>query len=193
MLLGSVTWLCVYLRHQPEPTSPVVSPHQSPPTSPHSWRKHKRQHSGGNADRQQVVAAAGAAWTQFRDPQTGNHTVGSGLTAAWFPLFNILVWIFHWFSLTFANMTVSGIKEVSSDLLCFFPLDVDCWNCFKGDFFVIFPGPVPGEGMWSSHSPPLNQESWVSFTADTPPSSTLPGMHPSSVQVGQLCLRVRHL
>lgn len=64
---------CVYLPHQPEPTSPVVSPHQSPPTSPHSWRKHKRQHSGGNADRQQpAVAAAGAAWTQFRQPQTGN-------------------------------------------------------------------------------------------------------------------------
>ncbi|KAK2889928.1 ralBP1-associated Eps domain-containing protein 1 isoform X1 [Channa argus] len=99
---------------QPEPTSPVVSPHQSPPTSPHSWRKHKRQHSGGNPDRQAVVTAAGAVWTQFREPQTG---------------------------------------------------------------------PVSGEGMWSSHSPPPpSQESWVSFTADTPPSSTLPGMHPSSVQ-----------
>ncbi|XP_047244857.1 ralBP1-associated Eps domain-containing protein 1 isoform X1 [Girardinichthys multiradiatus] len=100
---------------QPEPTSPVISPHQSPPTSPHSWRKHKRQHSGGNADRQQVVAATGAVWTQFREPQTG---------------------------------------------------------------------PVTGDGMWSSHSPPPppSQESWVSFTADTPPSSTLPAMHPSSVQ-----------
>uniref|UniRef100_A0A7N8YBA0 RALBP1 associated Eps domain containing 1 n=1 Tax=Mastacembelus armatus TaxID=205130 RepID=A0A7N8YBA0_9TELE len=97
----------------PEPTSPVVSPHQSPPTSPHSWRKHKRQHSGGNADRQ-PVAATGAVWTQFREPQTGT---------------------------------------------------------------------VSGDGMWSSHSPPPpGQESWVSFTADTPPSSTLPAMHPSSVQ-----------
>lgn len=51
------------------------------------------------------------------------------------------------------------------------------------------PGPVTGDGMWSSHSPPPplppSQESWVSFTADTPPSSTLPAMHPSSVQVGQ--------
>lgn len=46
------------------------------------------------------------------------------------------------------------------------------------------PGQVPSEGMWSSHSPPPpSQESWVSFTADTPPSSTLPAMHPSSVQV----------
>ncbi|KAM9840779.1 ralBP1-associated Eps domain-containing protein 1 [Aulostomus maculatus] len=99
---------------QPEATSPVVSPHQSPPTSPHSWRKHKRQHSGGNTDRQQVAAATGAVWTQFREPQTA---------------------------------------------------------------------PVPGDGMWSSHSPPLPcQESWVSFTADTPPSSTVPAMHPSSVQ-----------
>ncbi|XP_045912048.1 ralBP1-associated Eps domain-containing protein 1-like [Micropterus dolomieu] len=100
---------------QPEPTSPVVSPHQSPPTSPHSWRKHKRQHSGGNAERQPVVAAAGAVWTQFREPQAG---------------------------------------------------------------------PVPSDGMWPSHSPPPpGQESWVSFTADTPPSShPLPAMHPSSVQ-----------
>ncbi|XP_034436387.1 ralBP1-associated Eps domain-containing protein 1 isoform X4 [Hippoglossus hippoglossus] len=58
---------------QPEPTSPVVSPDQSPPTSPHSWRKHQRQHSGGNADRQPAVvaAAAGAVWTQFREPPTG--------------------------------------------------------------------------------------------------------------------------
>uniref|UniRef100_A0A672IZV2 RALBP1 associated Eps domain containing 1 n=1 Tax=Salarias fasciatus TaxID=181472 RepID=A0A672IZV2_SALFA len=96
----------------PEATSPVVSPHQSPPTSPHSWRKHKRQHSGGNVDRQPVVAATGAVWTQFREQQTGT-----------------------------------------------------------------------GDGMWPSHSPPPpGQESWVSFTADTPPSSTLPTMHPSSVQ-----------
>uniref|UniRef100_A0A8C9X156 RALBP1 associated Eps domain containing 1 n=1 Tax=Sander lucioperca TaxID=283035 RepID=A0A8C9X156_SANLU len=93
---------------QPEPTSPVVSPHQSPPTSPPSWRKHKRQPSGGNADRQPVVVPTGAVWTQFREPQAG---------------------------------------------------------------------------MWPSHSPPpLSQESWVSFTADTPPSSAIPGMHPSSVQ-----------
>ncbi|KAK1889348.1 RalBP1-associated Eps domain containing protein 1 [Dissostichus eleginoides] len=92
---------------QPEPTSPVVSPHQSPPTSPQSWRKHKRQASGGNADRQPVVAPAGA---------------------------------------------------------------------------VLYSA-VPAEGMWPSHSPPPpGQESWVSFTADTPPSSAIPGMHPSSAQ-----------
>ncbi|KAM8832105.1 ralBP1-associated Eps domain-containing protein 1 isoform 1-T1 [Spinachia spinachia] len=97
---------------QPEPTSPVVSPHQSPPTSPPSWRKHQRQPSGGAADRQVVVAPAGAVWTHFREPQAG---------------------------------------------------------------------PAPVEGMWPSHSPPPpGQESWVSFTADTPPS--IPGMHPSSVQ-----------
>lgn len=68
----------ICMRHQPEPTSPVVSPHQSPPTSPHSWRKHKRQHSGGNADRQPAVATAGAAWTQFREPQTGNLRASMG-------------------------------------------------------------------------------------------------------------------
>ncbi|KAK5903272.1 hypothetical protein CgunFtcFv8_007068 [Champsocephalus gunnari] len=100
---------------QPEPTSPVVSPHQSPPTSPQSWRKHKRQASGGNADRQPVVAPAGAVWTHFREAQAA--------------------------------------------------------------------GAVPAEGMWPSHSPPPpGQESWVSFTADTPPSSAIPGMHPSSAQ-----------
>ncbi|XP_019726287.1 ralBP1-associated Eps domain-containing protein 1 isoform X2 [Hippocampus comes] len=99
---------------QAEPTSPVVSPHQSPPSSPPSWRKHKRQHSGGNADRQPVAAPTGVVWTQFREQQTA---------------------------------------------------------------------PVSGDGLWSSHSPPLpGQESWVSFTADTPPSSTVPGAHPSSVQ-----------
>uniref|UniRef100_H2MTX1 RALBP1 associated Eps domain containing 1 n=1 Tax=Oryzias latipes TaxID=8090 RepID=H2MTX1_ORYLA len=98
----------------PEPTSPVVSPHQSPPTSPHSWRKHKRQPSGGNPDRPAAVAAPGVAWTQFREPQTG---------------------------------------------------------------------PAGADGMWPSRSPPpAGQESWVSFTADTPPSSTLPAGHPSSVQ-----------
>uniref|UniRef100_A0A673MUN4 RalBP1-associated Eps domain-containing protein 1-like n=1 Tax=Sinocyclocheilus rhinocerous TaxID=307959 RepID=A0A673MUN4_9TELE len=94
----------------PDTTSPVVSPHQSPPTSPHAWRKHKRQASGGNVDRQPSVP--GVVWPHFREAQ---------------------------------------------------------------------PGPVTGDGMWSAHSPPPVQESWVSFT-DTPPSSTLP-MHPPSAQV----------
>uniref|UniRef100_A0AAV2KD97 RALBP1 associated Eps domain containing 1 n=1 Tax=Knipowitschia caucasica TaxID=637954 RepID=A0AAV2KD97_KNICA len=106
---------------QPEATSPVVSPHQSPPTSPLSWRKHTRQHSGGNVvERQQSVPPAGAVWTQFRETQS-----------------------------------------------------------------VVVSGPVPADGLWAahSHSPPLPcQESWVSFTADTPPSSTIPAVHPSSVQ-----------
>uniref|UniRef100_A0A3B3T7K0 RALBP1 associated Eps domain containing 1 n=1 Tax=Paramormyrops kingsleyae TaxID=1676925 RepID=A0A3B3T7K0_9TELE len=78
----------------PDTTSPVGSPTQSPPTSPHTWRKHQRQASGGNSERQPAQS-----------------------------------------------------------------------------------GPVTGDGMWS---PPV-QESWVSFT-DTPPSSTLPTVHPSSVQ-----------
>ncbi|XP_036438028.1 ralBP1-associated Eps domain-containing protein 1 isoform X2 [Colossoma macropomum] len=95
---------------QPDTTSPVVSPHQSPPTSPHAWRKHKRQASGGAVERQPAVA--GAVWPPFREAQSG---------------------------------------------------------------------PVTGDGLWSAHSPPPVQESWVSFT-DTPPSSTLPAMHPSSAQ-----------
>ncbi|CAL8314567.1 unnamed protein product [Lota lota] len=103
---------------QPDSTSPVVSPHQSPPTSPHSWREHKRQASGGSsvADRPVAVATAPAGiWTQFREAPTV---------------------------------------------------------------------PVPGDVMWSAHSPPPPpvQETWVSFTADTPPSSAIPAMHPSSVQ-----------
>uniref|UniRef100_A0A8B9L3Q8 RALBP1 associated Eps domain containing 1 n=1 Tax=Astyanax mexicanus TaxID=7994 RepID=A0A8B9L3Q8_ASTMX len=92
----------------PDTTSPVVSPHQSPPTSPHAWRKHKRQASGGAVERQPAVA--GASWPPFREAQS-----------------------------------------------------------------------VAGDGLWSAHSPPPVQESWVSFT-DTPPSSTLPAMHPSSAQ-----------
>ncbi|XP_066515166.1 ralBP1-associated Eps domain-containing protein 1 isoform X1 [Hoplias malabaricus] len=95
---------------QPDTTSPVVSPHQSPPTSPHAWRKHKRQASGGAVERQPPVA--GVVWPPFREAQSG---------------------------------------------------------------------PVTGDGLWSAHSPPPVQESWVSFT-DTPPSSTLPAMHPSSAQ-----------
>lgn len=152
----STKYVCDLLPYdsQPEPTSPVISPHQSPPTSPHSWRKHKRQHSGGNADRQQVVAATGAVWTQFREPQTGDGHRSPSAAAC-------------------VNQGVGGL---------FFFFNVLC--CGSS-----LPGPVTGDGMWSSHSPPPplppSQESWVSFTADTPPSSTLPAMHPSSVQVGQ--------
>ncbi|KAL0967436.1 hypothetical protein UPYG_G00252200 [Umbra pygmaea] len=99
---------------QPDTTSPVVSPHHSPPLSPQAWRKHKRQASGGNVERQPVVVA-GAVWTPFRDAQSG--------------------------------------AVVASD------------------------------GMWSAHSPPPVQESWVSLKDIHPPSSsTLPPMHPSSVQ-----------
>uniref|UniRef100_A0A8K9XSN4 RALBP1 associated Eps domain containing 1 n=1 Tax=Oncorhynchus mykiss TaxID=8022 RepID=A0A8K9XSN4_ONCMY len=57
----------------PDTTSPVVSPHQSPPTSPHAWRKHKRQASGGNVERPPVVVA-GAVWTPFREVQSGTHS-----------------------------------------------------------------------------------------------------------------------
>uniref|UniRef100_A0A4W5R279 RALBP1 associated Eps domain containing 1 n=1 Tax=Hucho hucho TaxID=62062 RepID=A0A4W5R279_9TELE len=98
----------------PDTTSPVVSPHHSPPTSPHAWRKHKRQASGGNVERPPVVVA-GAVWTPFRESQSG-------------------------------------------------PV-------------------VAGDGMWSAHSPPPVQESWVSLKDTYPPSSSkLPPMHLSPVQ-----------
>ncbi|XP_051954411.1 ralBP1-associated Eps domain-containing protein 1-like isoform X5 [Xyrauchen texanus] len=67
---------------QPDTTSPVVSPHQSPPTSPHSWRKHKRQASGGNVDRQHSVP--GVVWPPFREAQPGPVT-GDGMWAAQSP------------------------------------------------------------------------------------------------------------
>ncbi|XP_021467652.1 ralBP1-associated Eps domain-containing protein 1 isoform X3 [Oncorhynchus mykiss] len=99
---------------QPDTTSPVVSPHQSPPTSPHAWRKHKRQASGGNVERPPVVVA-GAVWTPFREVQSGPVVVG--------------------------------------------------------------------DGMWSAHSPPPVQESWVSLKDTYPPSSSkMPPMHLSPVQ-----------
>ncbi|XP_071019093.1 ralBP1-associated Eps domain-containing protein 1-like isoform X5 [Oncorhynchus clarkii lewisi] len=69
---------------QPDTTSPVVSPHQSPPTSPHAWRKHKRQASGGNVERPPVVVA-GAVWTPFREAQSGPVVVGDGMWSAHSP------------------------------------------------------------------------------------------------------------
>ncbi|KAM9421570.1 ralBP1-associated Eps domain-containing protein 1-like isoform 2-T2 [Salvelinus alpinus] len=69
---------------QPDTTSPVVSPHQSPPTSPHAWRKHKRQASGGNVERPPVVVA-GAVWTPFREAQSGPVVAGDGMWSAHSP------------------------------------------------------------------------------------------------------------
>uniref|UniRef100_A0A670HQG0 RALBP1 associated Eps domain containing 1 n=1 Tax=Podarcis muralis TaxID=64176 RepID=A0A670HQG0_PODMU len=50
---------------QQESTSPVVSPQQSPPTSPHTWRKHSRHPSGGNNER------PGPFWAPFSEAQAG--------------------------------------------------------------------------------------------------------------------------
>ncbi|XP_068933338.1 ralBP1-associated Eps domain-containing protein 1 isoform X8 [Petaurus breviceps papuanus] len=55
---------------QQESTSPVVSPQQSPPTSPHSWRKHNRHPSGGNNER--PLAGPGPFWSPFIEAQTGS-------------------------------------------------------------------------------------------------------------------------
>ncbi|XP_036397599.1 ralBP1-associated Eps domain-containing protein 1-like isoform X2 [Megalops cyprinoides] len=54
---------------QPEGVSPVVSPHHSPPASPHAWRKHQRQPSGGNCDRQPLPP--GALWPPFGEAPSG--------------------------------------------------------------------------------------------------------------------------
>ncbi|OBS76759.1 hypothetical protein A6R68_16790 [Neotoma lepida] len=55
---------------QQEPASPVVSPQQSPPTSPHTWRKHNRHPSGGNSER--PLAGPGPFWSPFGDTQSGS-------------------------------------------------------------------------------------------------------------------------
>uniref|UniRef100_A0A4X2JWC5 RALBP1 associated Eps domain containing 1 n=1 Tax=Vombatus ursinus TaxID=29139 RepID=A0A4X2JWC5_VOMUR len=55
---------------QQESTSPVVSPQQSPPTSPHSWRKHNRHPSGGNNER--PLPGPGPFWSPFSEAQTGS-------------------------------------------------------------------------------------------------------------------------
>ncbi|XP_051853809.1 ralBP1-associated Eps domain-containing protein 1 isoform X4 [Antechinus flavipes] len=55
---------------QQESTSPVVSPQQSPPTSPHTWRKHNRHPSGGNNERS--LAGPGPFWSPFSEAQTGS-------------------------------------------------------------------------------------------------------------------------
>ncbi|XP_010377817.1 ralBP1-associated Eps domain-containing protein 1 isoform X9 [Rhinopithecus roxellana] len=53
-----------------EPASPVVSPQQSPPTSPHTWRKHSRHPSGGNSER--PLAGPGPFWSPFGEAQSGS-------------------------------------------------------------------------------------------------------------------------
>ncbi|ETE71283.1 RalBP1-associated Eps domain-containing protein 1 [Ophiophagus hannah] len=59
---------------QQESTSPVGSPQQSPPTSPHSWRKHSRHPSGGNNERS--VAGSGPFWAPFNEAQSGSCNAG---------------------------------------------------------------------------------------------------------------------
>uniref|UniRef100_A0A8C0GW92 RALBP1 associated Eps domain containing 1 n=1 Tax=Chelonoidis abingdonii TaxID=106734 RepID=A0A8C0GW92_CHEAB len=51
-----------------------VSPQQSPPTSPHTWRKHNRHPSGGNNDR--PLAGPGPFWAPFSEAQPGSSTTG---------------------------------------------------------------------------------------------------------------------
>uniref|UniRef100_A0A8C0HP13 RALBP1 associated Eps domain containing 1 n=1 Tax=Buteo japonicus TaxID=224669 RepID=A0A8C0HP13_9AVES len=72
---GSVSHDAVQQRtstDQQESTSPVVSPQQSPPTSPHTWRKHNRHPSGGNNER--PLAGPGPFWAPFSEAQPGSST-----------------------------------------------------------------------------------------------------------------------
>ncbi|XP_051471844.1 ralBP1-associated Eps domain-containing protein 1 isoform X12 [Apus apus] len=74
---GSVSHDAVQQRtstDQQESTSPVVSPQQSPPTSPHTWRKHNRHPSGGNNER--PLAGPGPFWAPFSEaqPEVGEQT-----------------------------------------------------------------------------------------------------------------------
>ncbi|XP_045699803.1 ralBP1-associated Eps domain-containing protein 1 isoform X3 [Phyllostomus hastatus] len=70
---GSVSHDAVQSRtsaDQQEPASPVVSPQQSPPASPHTWRKHSRHPSGGNSER--PLAGPGPFWSPFGEAQSGS-------------------------------------------------------------------------------------------------------------------------
>ncbi|CAK7305619.1 RalBP1-associated Eps domain-containing protein 1 [Vulpes lagopus] len=73
---GSVSYDTVQPRtsaDQQEPASPVVSPQQSPPTSPHTWRKHSHHPSGGNSER--PLAGPGPFWSPFGEAQSGSSAV----------------------------------------------------------------------------------------------------------------------
>ncbi|KAM9156083.1 ralBP1-associated Eps domain-containing protein 1 isoform 15-T15 [Pangshura tecta] len=82
---GSVSHDAVQQRtstDQQESTSPVVSPQQSPPTSPHTWRKHNRHPSGGNNDR--PLAGPGPFWAPFSEaqPEVGDQSGEVGYSSS---------------------------------------------------------------------------------------------------------------
>ncbi|XP_018422838.1 PREDICTED: ralBP1-associated Eps domain-containing protein 1 isoform X1 [Nanorana parkeri] len=75
---GSVSYDVIQARgpaEQQESTSPVVSPQQSPPSSPNSWRKHIRHASGGNGE--QAVTVAGPFWPPYSEAQVGSSAEGT--------------------------------------------------------------------------------------------------------------------
>ncbi|XP_078505484.1 ralBP1-associated Eps domain-containing protein 1 isoform X2 [Lissotriton helveticus] len=74
---------------QQESTSPVVSPQQSPPTSPHTWRKHSRHSSGGNNER--PVTGSGPFWTPYNETQPG--AAGEGIWPAHSPTPHLETWV----------------------------------------------------------------------------------------------------
>ncbi|XP_073193577.1 ralBP1-associated Eps domain-containing protein 1 isoform X14 [Lepidochelys kempii] len=82
---GSVSHDAVQQRtsaDQQESTSPVVSPQQSPPTSPHTWRKHNRHPSGGNNER--PLAGPGPFWAPFSEaqPEVGDQSGEVGYSSS---------------------------------------------------------------------------------------------------------------
>ncbi|XP_043923959.1 ralBP1-associated Eps domain-containing protein 1 [Protopterus annectens] len=84
---------------QQDSTSPVMSPHQSPPTSPQAWRKHHRHSSGGNAEKPPTVT--GPSWAPFAESQLGTAS-GDGMWPAHSPPPQLESWV------SFADTPPSG-------------------------------------------------------------------------------------
>uniref|UniRef100_A0A8C5LQG8 RALBP1 associated Eps domain containing 1 n=1 Tax=Leptobrachium leishanense TaxID=445787 RepID=A0A8C5LQG8_9ANUR len=92
-------------------TSPLVSPQQSPPTSPHTWRKHSRHASGGNSDR--PVTGSGPFWAPFNEAQTGGQS-GDGIWPAQSPLSHQENWDQTTVRTVASSATANEIRRQSS-------------------------------------------------------------------------------
>ncbi|XP_069090416.1 ralBP1-associated Eps domain-containing protein 1 isoform X6 [Pleurodeles waltl] len=95
---------------QQESTSPVVSPQQSPPTSPHTWRKHSRHSSGGNNER--PVTGSGPFWTPYNETQPG--AAGEGIWPAHSPTPHLETWDQTTVRTVAAAATTNEIRRQSS-------------------------------------------------------------------------------
>ncbi|XP_073193565.1 ralBP1-associated Eps domain-containing protein 1 isoform X3 [Lepidochelys kempii] len=143
---GSVSHDAVQQRtsaDQQESTSPVVSPQQSPPTSPHTWRKHNRHPSGGNNER--PLAGPGPFWAPFSEAQPGLQDLRG-------------------------KPVVEG--EVTSSLRPPYPVRLT-WKVQLSLIHHSQSSSTTGDPIWSGHSPPPHQENWVSFADTPPTSTLL--------------------